>query len=70
MAEHATSATELSELSEEKIRHRAYEISLGPDAGTDEENWIRAEAELHGGSSTSTPPRSVRKRPASASDEA
>jgi hypothetical protein len=30
----------------EAIRHRAYEISQGPDAGTEEENWLRAEEEL------------------------
>jgi hypothetical protein len=32
----------------EMIRQRAYEISLGPDAGTPEENWTRAERELRG----------------------
>ena len=31
---------------EEEIRVRAHEISLGPDAGTPEENWLRAELEL------------------------
>jgi hypothetical protein len=30
----------------EAIRHRAYEISQGPHAGTEEENWLRAEDEL------------------------
>ena len=30
----------------EAVRQRAYEISQGPDAGTDEENWLRAEEEL------------------------
>lgn len=30
----------------EAIRRRAYEISQGPDAGTPEENWLRAEEEL------------------------
>ena len=30
----------------ERIRIRAHEISLRPDAGTPEENWLRAEAEL------------------------
>jgi hypothetical protein len=30
------------------IRERAYEISQGPDAGTPEENWARAERELRG----------------------
>ena len=30
----------------EAIRRRAYEISQRPDAGTDDENWKRAEEEL------------------------
>jgi hypothetical protein len=30
----------------EAIRRRAHEISLGPDAGTAEQNWLRAEEEL------------------------
>jgi hypothetical protein len=30
------------------IRQRAYEISQGPDAGTPEDNWARAERELRG----------------------
>ena len=38
-----------TEITEEQIRHRAYEISQGPDAGTDDENWIRAEQELRSG---------------------
>ena len=33
---------------EEACRQRAYEISQSEDAGTPEENWIRAEAELRG----------------------
>jgi Protein of unknown function (DUF2934) len=33
---------------EEAIRQRAYEISQGDDAGSDAENWQRAEAELRG----------------------
>jgi Protein of unknown function (DUF2934) len=32
---------------DEMIRQRAYEISQGPDAGTPEENWIKARAELY-----------------------
>jgi hypothetical protein len=32
----------------EMIRQRAYEISQGPDGGTPEENWARAERELRG----------------------
>ena len=38
-----------TEVTEEQIRHRAYEISQGADARTDEENWIRAEQELRSG---------------------
>jgi hypothetical protein len=30
----------------ETIRRRAWEISQGPDAGSDEENWVRAEREV------------------------
>jgi hypothetical protein len=30
----------------EAIRRRAWEISRGDDAGTDEENWLRAEREI------------------------
>ena len=33
---------------DEMIRQRAYEISLGADAGTPEENWERARRELYG----------------------
>jgi hypothetical protein len=39
MAEHEN-------VEEEAIRRRAHEISLGLDAGTPEDNWLRAEAEL------------------------
>jgi hypothetical protein len=35
-------------ITDEQIRQRAYEISQGPDCGTDEENWVRAEQELRG----------------------
>ena len=38
--------TEHTEGLAEAIRRRAYEISQGPDAGTPEENWLRAEEEL------------------------
>jgi hypothetical protein len=31
------------------VARRAYEISLRPDAGTSDENWARAEAELRRG---------------------
>jgi hypothetical protein len=30
----------------EAVRRRAYEISLRPDTGTAEENWLQAEEEL------------------------
>ena len=36
------------EFDEEACRQRAYEISQSEDAGSPEENWIRAEAELRG----------------------
>jgi hypothetical protein len=42
----ATSAA--AELSREEIARRAYEIAQGDDAGSDEENWLRAETELRG----------------------
>ena len=32
---------------EDAIRRRAHEISLSEDTGTAEENWLRAERELH-----------------------
>lgn len=35
-------------LDEEAVARRAYEISTGPDAGSPEENWHRAEDELRG----------------------
>jgi hypothetical protein len=37
---------ESANLDLEAIRRRAHEISLSPDAGTAEENWLRAEDEL------------------------
>jgi hypothetical protein len=33
---------------DEPVRRRAYELSQGEDAGTPEENWLRAEEELRG----------------------
>jgi hypothetical protein len=47
------SEAETTEITEEQIRHRAYEISQGPDAGTEEENWIRAEQELRSATNSS-----------------
>jgi hypothetical protein len=35
--------------SHDEISRRAHEISLGDEAGTDEENWHRAERELRAG---------------------
>ena len=35
------------EVTDEQIAARAYEISQSEDAGNDEENWTRAERELH-----------------------
>jgi hypothetical protein len=37
-------------VSPEEIARRAYEIAHGADAGSDEENWLRAELELRSGS--------------------
>ena len=55
-----------SEVTEEQIRHRAYEISQGPDGGTEEENWIRAEQELRNGSDA--PKAKPRARTSAADD--
>ena len=44
-----------TEITDEQIRERAYEISQRPDAGTDEENWVRAEQELQGGNGAPKP---------------
>jgi hypothetical protein len=38
-----------SGITDERIRERAYEISIREDAGTPEENWRRAEQELRSG---------------------
>jgi hypothetical protein len=37
---------DLDEQNAEMIRKRAYEISQGPDAGSPEDNWSRAEREI------------------------
>jgi hypothetical protein len=37
--------TDTDEL-EEQVRRRAYEISQSDEAGTDDENWARAESEI------------------------
>jgi hypothetical protein len=36
----------VSQLSRDEVARRAYEISLRDDAGSDEDNWHRAEREL------------------------
>ena len=36
------------DIDEETIRRRAFEISQGDDAGSEQENWERAERELRG----------------------
>ena len=51
-AKAAASANGESSVSPEDIARRAYEIAQGPEAGSDEENWLRAEVELR---SRSTP---------------
>ena len=43
------------EIDDERIRERAYEISMREDAGTPEENWQRAEAELRAAGSSGSP---------------
>jgi hypothetical protein len=40
--------TQAPEVTSEEIAARAYEISQSDAAGTEEENWLRAEQELHG----------------------
>jgi len=47
---------EVIEITDEEIRERAYEISQRPDAGTEEENWLRAEQELRSEGAPATKP--------------
>jgi len=43
----ASEASEQAQsLDEEHVARRAYEISTGPDAGSPEENWLRAVDQL------------------------
>jgi Protein of unknown function (DUF2934) len=42
----AATAKRADTLSREEIARRAYEIAQSEAAGSDEENWLRAEAEL------------------------
>jgi hypothetical protein len=44
--EQAGGEGDLDDQNAEMIRRRAYEISQGPDAGSPEDNWSRAEAEI------------------------
>jgi hypothetical protein len=37
------------EVTNEEIAQRAYEISQSAEAGSDDDNWLRAERELRGG---------------------
>jgi hypothetical protein len=37
-----------SDIDEDAVRRRAYEISQRDDAGSEQENWERAERELEG----------------------
>ena len=43
-------AAETAAVSHDEIARRAYELAHGEHAGTDEENWLRAEQQLRGGS--------------------
>jgi hypothetical protein len=45
-----TASASRSEPTHDDIARRAYEISQGPDAGSDEDNWHRAVHELRGDS--------------------
>jgi hypothetical protein len=51
----ARTAAETTERSpsHDEIAARAHEIALGPQGGSDEENWLRAEHELRAGTSPS-----------------
>jgi len=49
-----------TEVTEEEIARRAYEISQSDECGTDEENWHRAAAELR--EPPKRPSRSAPKR--------
>jgi DUF2934 family protein len=59
-----------TEITVEQIRQRAYEISQGPDCGTEEENWHRAEQQLRaeaGENGAAKPKPRTRKTPTKAS---
>jgi hypothetical protein len=40
----------------DEIARRAHEIAHGADAGSDDENWLRAEQELRGARATGSAP--------------
>lgn len=42
-----TAGAEEAQPDEELVRARAYELSLTEEGGTPEDNWLRAEQELH-----------------------
>jgi hypothetical protein len=52
--------------SREQIARRAHEISEGPDSGTDEENWLRAEEELTSSMEANPTAKPRKKREAAA----
>jgi hypothetical protein len=43
---HGTESAAHENVTWERIAERAYQISQSEDAGSDEENWLRAEREL------------------------
>ena len=56
-----------TEITDEQIRQRAYEISQGADGGTEEENWLRAEQELRGENGAPKPKTGARETATNAS---
>ena len=46
MVETSTEVETLEAVPQERIADRAYEISQSEDAGSDLDNWVRAEREL------------------------
>jgi hypothetical protein len=49
-----TAETTDGQVSHDEIAQRAYEIAHGPEGGSEEENWLRAEQELRSRSTTSS----------------
>jgi hypothetical protein len=60
-------AGDKGKVTDEQIRQRAYEISQGPDGGTEEENWVRAEQELRSENGAPKPKPRTRKTATEAS---